>query len=175
MVTVKINEIFESIQGEGLYAGYKQLFIRFCGCNLKCAYCDTDFADGKYYTPQELHDFVMENYDLSKIHSISLTGGEPLLSVEFLKEFLPLLYGKAKIYLETNATLAENFEEIRNYVDIVSADIKLMSTTGYDTLALHKNFFESCYGIETFAKIVFDGDITEPEIEYCANIGKIYE
>ena len=98
-----------------------------------------------------------------------------MLSAEFLKEFLPLMYGKTKIYLETNATLAENFEEIKTYVDIVSADIKLMSTTGYDTLALHKNFFESCYGIETFAKIVFDGNIIGQEIEYCANIAETYE
>jgi len=175
LVTAKINEIFESIQGEGLYVGCKQLFIRFCGCNLKCAYCDTDFVNGKSYSPQELCAFITENFDLSKIHSVSLTGGEPLLSLEFLKEFLPLLYGKTKIYLETNATLAENFEEIKTYVDIVSADIKLMSATGYDTLAIHKNFFESCYGIETFAKIVFDEKITEQEITYCANIGEKYE
>ena len=39
----KIKEIFESIQGEGLYIGSKQLFIRFCACNLKCKYCDTPF------------------------------------------------------------------------------------------------------------------------------------
>ena len=40
---VKIKEIFTSIQGEGLFIGYKQLFIRFCGCNLSCNYCDTDY------------------------------------------------------------------------------------------------------------------------------------
>ena len=40
---VKVKEIFASIQGEGPYVGYKQLFIRFCGCNLNCGYCDTEF------------------------------------------------------------------------------------------------------------------------------------
>ncbi len=176
MVTVaKINEIFASIQGEGPYIGYKQLFIRFCGCNLKCAYCDTNFTDGKFYTPHELNDYINENYDLSKIHSISLTGGEPLLSFEFLKEFLPLVYGKTKIYLETNATLNENFEEIKTYIDIVSADIKLMSTTGYDSFALHKIFLGNCTGIETFAKIVFDENISLPEIEFCTQMGKFYD
>lgn len=167
-----VNEIFPSIQGEGLYVGCKQLFIRFCGCNLKCNYCDTDFKYGKSFSANTLNDFICKNYDLSDFHSISLTGGEPLVSYEFLKEFLPLVYGKTKIYLETNATLTENFEEIKKYIDIISADIKLMSATGYDTLALHKNFFEACNGKETFAKIVFDENITQNEIEFCAKLGK---
>ena len=50
----KINEIFSSIQGEGPVVGYKQLFIRFCGCNLNCDYCDTEFLQGQIYTPQSL-------------------------------------------------------------------------------------------------------------------------
>lgn len=176
MVTeAKINEIFESIQGEGLYTGCKQLFIRFCGCNLKCRYCDTDFKDGREYSARGLYDFISENYDLDRMHSISLTGGEPLLSFEFLKEFLPLVYGKTKIYLETNATLSENFEEIKNYINIVSADIKLMSATGYDTFALNKHFFENCYDTETFAKIVFNKNITPQEISICSQIGRTYE
>ena len=89
----KINEIFSSIQGEGPVVGYKQLFIRFCGCNLKCSYCDTDFSDGKEFTPQELYTKITTEYNLETFHSISLTGGEPLLSAEFLQEFLPLIKG----------------------------------------------------------------------------------
>ena len=50
----KINEIFSSIQGEGPVVGYKQLFIRFCGCNLNCNYCDTEFQKGELYTPENL-------------------------------------------------------------------------------------------------------------------------
>lgn len=50
----KVNEIFASIQGEGPVVGYKQLFIRFCRCNLNCSYCDTEFKTGIEYTPQEL-------------------------------------------------------------------------------------------------------------------------
>lgn len=110
--SVKIKEIFASIQGEGPYVGVKQLFIRFCNCNLKCNYCDTEFSsddDFEEYTPQTLVEKIRE-YNLETIHSVSLTGGEPLLSAEFLKTFLPLT-GK-KIYLETNATLADKFEEV---------------------------------------------------------------
>ena len=82
---VKIKEIFASIQGEGPYVGYKQLFVRFCNCNLKCNYCDTEFMDGKDYNPCELADEVNK---FSDVHSVSLTGGEPLLQIEFLKDFL---------------------------------------------------------------------------------------
>ena len=119
MNKVKIKEVFQSIQGEGPYVGYKQLFIRFCNCNLKCNFCDTEFSevsDFIEYDPCELADIanVCEN-----IHSISLTGGEPLLSVEFLKEFLPRV--NKKIYLETNATLADKFLEVKPFIDIVSS------------------------------------------------------
>ena len=52
---VLIKEIFESIQGEGNYIGYNQLFIRFCKCNLHCKYCDTDFTSNlKEYSVDEL-------------------------------------------------------------------------------------------------------------------------
>ena len=164
MNKVKIKEIFESIQGEGPYVGYKQLFVRFCNCNLKCNYCDTEFSsdnDYEEYNPCELADRV-NSY--KTIHSVSLTGGEPLLSAEFLKEFLPRT--DKKIYLETNATLAEKFNEIKPFVDIVSADIKLESATGIKgSYKFHEKFFEQCKGIETFAKIVFNSKITDEEIE----------
>lgn len=170
----KINEIFSSIQGEGPVVGYKQLFIRFCGCNLHCDYCDTEFQTGIEYTPTELFEKINSEYDLSTFHSISLTGGEPLLHCEFLQEFLPLLKNKTKIYLETNATLSENLQKVKNLIDIISADIKLPTSTGFDSFYLHRKFFANCNGIETFAKIVFDKNITEEEIITCSNIGKEY-
>lgn len=168
----KINEIFASIQGEGPVVGYKQLFIRFCGCNLKCGYCDTEFQSGTDYTPAGLYEKITKEYKLSELHSISLTGGEPLLSVDFLKEFLPLVKDKTKIYLETNATLFDKLPEIKQYLDIISADIKLKSSTGLETTELHKKFFEKCSGVETFAKIVFDDKITESEINSCINLAQ---
>ncbi len=174
MNKVKIKEIFASIQGEGPYVGYKQLFIRFCNCNLKCNYCDTEFSsnsDFEEYCPNELAEKVNEFKD---VHSVSLTGGEPLLSVDFLKEFLPLV--NKKIYLETNATLCDKLLEIRPFVDIISADIKLESATGIkDSYKFHDKFFEACKGLETFAKIVFNKNITDEEIEKCCKLGKKYQ
>lgn len=174
----KIKEIFPSIQGEGLIIGCKQLFIRFCGCNLKCSYCDTDFEDegGISYLPQNLAQRIIKQYDLNTFHSISLTGGEPLLHTEFLKEFLKILKQKSdiKIYLETNGTLYNELSQIKDFINIIGADIKLVSTTGADTFKLHEKFFEKCEGIKTFAKIVFDENITEDEIEKSTNICKKY-
>ena len=165
----KIKETFASIQGEGPYIGYKQLFIRFCGCNLNCNYCDTDYSaisNYKEYDPTELANEVIKHKD---IHSVSLTGGEPLLSVEFLKEFLPKLNNK--IYLETNATLPEKLLEVKPYIDIISADIKLESATGIkDSSILHDKFFEACKGVETFAKVVFNDKITQSEIDICSKL-----
>ena len=174
MNKVKIKEIFASIQGEGPYVGYKQLFIRFCNCNLKCNYCDTEFSsasDYVEYCPNELAKKINEYKD---VHSVSLTGGEPLLSVDFLKEFLPLV--NKKIYLETNATLCDKLLEIKTFIDIVSADIKLESATGIkDSYKFHDKFFEACKGIETFAKIVFNESITDEEIEKCCKLGKRFQ
>ena len=173
MSKIKIKEIFESIQGEGPYVGYKQLFIRFCNCNLKCNYCDTEFFAGNEffeYNPCELADAVIK---YRNIHSVSLTGGEPLLAVDFLKEFLPRV--NKKIYLETNATLADKFIEIKSFIDIVSADIKLESATGIkDSYKFHDKFFEACTGVETFAKIVFNDRISDEEILNCCALGKKY-
>lgn len=168
----KINEIFLSVQGEGPYVGYKQIFIRFCGCNLNCEYCDTEFKTGEIYTPTALYNYIISNYNLNEIHSVSLTGGEPLLHTEFLKEFLPLIKPKTKIYLETNATLYNKIQELKGFIDIISADIKLKSATGQETFELHNKFLSITNNLDTFAKIVFDSNITEEEIIKCANLGK---
>ena len=173
MSKVRIKEIFSSIQGEGPYIGYKQLFIRFCNCNLKCNYCDTDFSSNEDFIEYNTKSLIDEVNKYNDIHSISLTGGEPLLSVEFLKEFLPLV--DKKVYLETNATLTDKFLEIKPYINIVSADIKLESSTGIkDTFRLHDKFFEACNGVETFAKVVFNDRITEEEITQCCKLAKKY-
>ena len=173
----RINEIFSSIQGEGPVVGYKQLFIRFCDCNLNCEYCDTEFEQGVDYTPQELFEKINSEYDLETFHSISLTGGEPLLSGDFLAEFLEIYknsHNISLVYLETNATLSDELIKVKPYIDIISADIKLKSSTGLDTMKLHEKFFENCGGVETFAKVVFDENISEEEVVKCCEMAKEY-
>lgn len=177
----KIIEIFTSIQGEGPYVGVKQLFIRFCGCNLSCDYCDTAVSTNEDYlefTSEELAENI-EEFNLKSVHSISLTGGEPLLWADFLYEFLPLIKKdfKGKIYLETNSTLKNNLEKIADYVDIISADIKLPSASGIEnSFAEHDEFFkvaQKCKA-EIFAKIVFDENILDDEISHCIKLSEKY-
>ena len=167
-----IKEIFTSIQGEGPYIGYKQLFVRFCGCNLDCDYCDTDYKKkgSKEYSVEGLVEIAKSNSDC---HSISLTGGEPLLNTGFLKEFLPQC--PLPVYLETNATLAGELKEIIDYTDYVSADIKLPSCAGITAKwDEHDNFFETAVQKKLFAKVVFDENITQEEITKTCKLGAKY-
>ena len=175
MSKAKVKEYFTSIQGEGPYIGYKQLFIRFCGCNLNCTYCDTDFSaenNCAEYTPTELFNELNGKHLLNKIHSMSLTGGEPLVHADFLAEFLLLLNRKIPIYLETNATLSEALKKIIDYVDIVAADIKLPSSSGQNLFNIHDKFFEVCKGRKLFAKVVFDSCINDFEIKQVCNLAQ---
>ena len=168
-----IKEYFVSLQGEGPYVGCNQLFIRFSNCNLKCDYCDTDFKSNlKEFTVDELTNLINNT---NNIHSVSLTGGEPLLDVNFLNEVLAKT--NKKIYLETNGTLFENLEKIINLIDIISMDIKLNSTTKMgDLFDKHEKFIEVANKAnkELFIKIVFDENITEYEIEKSISLAKKY-
>lgn len=174
----KIAEIFDSVQGEGPYIGYRQLFIRFCGCNLLCDYCDTEFDKGDTYSVQALLDRV-KSFDLSVFHSISLTGGEPLLHYEFLQEFLPeLKKSRAKIYLETNGTLPKALESVIDWIDIISMDFKLDSSAKIgDLFKQHDAFLGLAVksGKDTFAKLVFDETVRDFELNECIKLAKKYE
>ena len=168
-----IKEIFASIQGEGPYIGYKQLFVRFCGCNLNCNYCDTEFgaSESEKYSADELANIIKENLDC---HSVSLTGGEPLLNVNFLKEFLPKC--ELPIYLETNGTLYGELAEVIDFVTYVSSDIKLPSCTGLKPLwAEHDKFFNIASKKNLFAKVVFGKKVTDDEIKQACELCKKYD
>jgi len=174
-LTTKIKEIFTSIQGEGPYVGQKHIFVRFCKCNLNCEFCDTDFnsKNAKSYTIDELYN------ELDKINCnvVSFTGGEPLMDIDFLKEFLEKYkntLGK-KIYLETNGVLFDELEKIIDNVDIISMDIKLESATGQKNRYIHnKKFLEIASKKEVFIKVVFDKNIIDEEIDFCVKCARMY-
>jgi 7-carboxy-7-deazaguanine synthase len=97
-----VSEIFESIQGEGNFAGTFSLFIRFHFCNLSCSWCDTKYTwnekSGSYkiYSPEELKTIIKS----SKAQHVVFTGGEPLLyRIDKI-----LVYDK-HFHVETNATI----------------------------------------------------------------------
>lgn len=171
--STKIREIFTSIQGEGPYVGQKHIFVRFCKCNLNCAYCDTDFnsQNAKDYNIDDLALNLADN----DAEVISFTGGEPLLELDFLKEFLSEYKSKLnkKIYLETNGTLYKNLAQIIDYIDIISMDIKLQSATGQKNLFFeNEEFLKIAQKKETFIKAVFDENISDVEIEKTTTLAK---
>ena len=172
MNKAKIAEIFESIQGEGKYAGEKQLFVRFSGCNLNCNYCDTDHTQGREYSVEELLN-ELKFFDLNTIHSISLTGGEPLLHADFINEFAQQI--TVPLYLETNSTLPNELQKTIKNINFIAADIKLNSCTKQENkFDLHKDFFKIAKynNTDTFLKIVYDENITDEEIKQCINLAK---
>ena len=151
----KVSEVFKSIQGEGLYQGVDQVFVRFFGCNLGCSFCDTKLDSYEKKTVPRLLDEIDSFGDC---HSLSITGGEPLLQIEFLKDLLELMKKrKQKVYLETNGTLPENLEKVIDYVDIIAMDFKLPSSTGLESFwDRHQEFLGIAQGRKTFIKAVIN-------------------
>ncbi len=184
-----ISEIFSSIQGEGKYVGCRQLFIRFIGCNMRCPYCDTnDLAhDGSVpcvlepvrgYTgaltlrnPLSL-DEVMPyiTYRLQQPHhSISITGGEPLLQVKIIRELAEKLKSAGitvPLFLETNGTLYKALKEVIDDLDIISMDMKLPSDTQENHWEAHERFLQIAgdYNKDIYVKIVVSNESTESEL-----------
>ena len=169
MEKAKITEIFSSIQGEGLYVGQEQAFVRFYGCNLNCRFCDEQKKKRfKEYTPEELMDAVVrENKKL-----ISLTGGEPLLYSDFLKEALPELKEKGfSLYLETNGVLKNKLLEIIDFLDIISMDIKLPSSAGWPALwKAHSDFLKEAIAKKVFVKSVITNETSLADIKKAVSI-----
>lgn len=146
-----VYEIFFSYQGEGLYAGLPQIFVRFAGCNIRCRCCDTAYsvkisAKAMLMSREEMFGeikklSVKNKKLLTNPPSVSFTGGEPLLYAGFLKELLPDLKKSGfSVYLETNATLPRQLEKIIKYCDIISMDFKFASECGRSLWKAHKEF-----------------------------------
>ncbi|MCX5710095.1 MAG: 7-carboxy-7-deazaguanine synthase QueE [Candidatus Omnitrophica bacterium] len=170
----RIADIFESIQGEGLYLGEKQIFVRFYGCNLNCQYCDTRLDRFAEYEVKELLDEIKLHHDHGKFHSISFTGGEPLLQKDFLNVIMALTKKEGyKNYLETNGTLYAELKDVIDRVDVVSMDVKLPSSTGMGPLwSMHYNFLKIASQKEVFIKAVICGSTREEDLREALNMIK---
>jgi 7-carboxy-7-deazaguanine synthase len=107
-----VKEIFKTLQGEGAHAGRPAVFCRFAGCNLACAFCDTDFTGtdgtdgGRYETAGDLVATIERVWQgPTDNRFVVLTGGEPLLQAD--AALIDLLHDRQfEVAVETNGTLA---------------------------------------------------------------------
>jgi 7-carboxy-7-deazaguanine synthase len=94
-----VNEIFKSIQGESSFTGLPCIFIRLTGCNLRCTWCDTEYAfyEGKPKSVQDIIDAI----EPLGIPLVEITGGEPLLQDEVYDLMSALLDKNYQVLVET--------------------------------------------------------------------------
>ena len=183
--TILVTEVFSAIQGEGALVGERQVFLRLTGCNIRCAYCDQpeslerrpgpcrveqtpgrrDWARRASPLPvTEVAEAVDRLWRAVPHHSVSVTGGEPLLQARRLAALLPLLSERGQaVHLETNGTLPGGLRSVLEWVDHLSMDIKLDSVD-HEAVALdtHREFLQTGAGRHRFVKVVL-GPATSPE------------
>lgn len=192
-----ISEIYSAIQGEGPLVGVRQIFIRFSICDLRCVWCDTpnsleknDFcfvekASGlreyeKIKNPISANSLInyLKSLDLSNHHSISLTGGEPLIHSKFISAFIQELKSTSNIplYLETGGHKPNELREIVDLLDYTSMDIKLPSSAKAGNLWDKHNEFLSILLTkknQTWVKIVITADTDFDELLRAVNTVKV--
>ena len=103
-MALKINEIYYSVQGESTHAGRPCIFIRLTYCNLRCSYCDTEYAfyDGK---DMEITD-IMSEIKRWDCNLVEVTGGEPLFQEECIDLLNELVNSNYEVMLETGGSLS---------------------------------------------------------------------
>jgi len=186
-----LTQIMESIQGEGMLVGSRQIFLRFSGCNLRCNYCDT-LASLKHNNTcewlvepgiaqekrslrnplnQEQIANCIKNY---KSKWVTFTGGEPLLWSDFILHLGKSIRNRYQLLMETNGTLYEQMALCLPVVHFSSVDFKMPSAVGGDYFEVHKKFLRVVKKKPCCVKIVLTTDTTIEEIKQsCAIIKEI--
>jgi organic radical activating enzyme len=176
--TYRVNEIFYSLQGEGVRSGTAALFLRFSGCNVGCRTethgfdCDTDYAAGREMT---LAEIVTELRAAGSARAwVVLTGGEPALQVD--RELIDGLHAAGfKLAIETNGTV-----ELPAGIDWITVSPKVPEDQ------LHQRAADEVKYVRAFGQPIprttvkaehklispaFDGDRLDPEtLEWCIQL-----
>lgn len=131
---LKVNEIFYSIQGEGSKAGLPCIFIRLTYCNLRCSYCDTEYAfyEGSDMSIEEIIQEI-SNYDCNLVE---VTGGEPLVQMESLDLMEQLCDKGYNVMLETGGSLPiMNIDKrVKIIIDFKCPTSKMMKKNDYNNI-----------------------------------------
>jgi len=136
---LEINEIFYSIQGESTNTGLPCVFIRLTGCNIRCDYCDTEYAfyQGKNFSIEE----IMEKVKSYNCKLVELTGGEPLLQKGSLNLMEMLADEGFDVMLETNGSLdiSQVDERVKIILDLKGPSSKMKDKNRYENVTFLKN------------------------------------
>lgn len=154
-----VNEIFTSIEGEGIRAGRLCTFIRFTGCNLRCSWCDTRYAfdEGREMSVSEILAAVPDG-----AQCITITGGEPLLQDNAsLTELTDALIARgAEVNFETNGSV--DFTGFMKDGTMITADYKLPSSGMTDRMDM--GCLSRLRGCDVLKFVAADdGDLKEAE------------
>ncbi len=142
---LKVNEIFYSIQGESSLAGFPCIFIRLTGCNLRCTYCDTEYAfyEGKDYSIEKIMNEISEfNCKL-----VEITGGEPLLQKDVYQLIDILCEKQFSVMIETSGSIS--IQDVNPLVKIIM-DLKCPSSG-----MMHKNLYDNIAFLKTSDEVKF--------------------
>ena len=161
-MSLVVNEIFYSIQGESVYSGRPCVFVRLTGCNLRCSYCDTTYA---YENGTEMEiEPVIKQVDLFRCSLVEITGGEPLIQAETPLLIYSLLENGYEVMIETNGSLDISIIDNR-CIKIV--DIKCPSSMESD-----KNDLENLKRMNRKDQVKFVME-TRKDYEYAKEIKKM--
>ncbi len=166
--TAKVTEVFLSVQGEGVYAGDRHIFVRFHGCNMRCAFCDTPQPDAPGESSiRSVVDRIIDAGADGQVKVVTITGGEPLLHSHFLRCLLPPLRDKGyKIHLDTNGTMPDKLNDVIDFIDMIAMDIKLPSSTkDRHFWEEHLAFLKAARAKGVFVKMVITDETREEDID----------
>ena len=103
-MSLKINEIYYSVQGESTHVGRPCIFIRLTYCNLRCSYCDTEYA---FYDGKDMEiTYIMSEIKRWDCNLVEVTGGEPLFQDECIDLLNELVNSNYEVMLETGGSLS---------------------------------------------------------------------
>lgn len=123
-----VNEIFKSIDGEGLRTGELTTFIRLAGCNLRCSYCDTCYALKNSNGIEMSVDEIVKSAKKYDYRNITLTGGEPLIHKDVDSLIYKLCENGFYVNIETNGSVPID-KYILNENILITMDYKLPSSS----------------------------------------------
>lgn len=175
-----LSEIFSSYQGEGVFVGLPQIFVRFAMCHMRCHYCDSPqtFHKSKTaliettpysgvstpisnpFSTSSVVELLHRLLQKTAYHSVTFTGGEPLLQVDALASLACASKKNLNLatFLETSGTLPHLLEKTVPYIDIYSLDIKPPSCAGARS-SWHE--IENCIGIAAQKEMVVKIVVTD--------------